>query len=72
MEKSHGKPVPVNCGSSQVPSGSWVRTSQSTPRSTAGLARPSGPSPAASSAISAHAVCEAVESPRPAQRAGSS
>ncbi len=54
--------MPVNSGSSQLPSGRWVRTSQSTPRVTA-----ADRSPAASSASSAQAVCEAVEVPRPIQ-----
>lgn len=61
MEKSHGKPVPVKYGSSQDPSSRWVSASHSTPRSTALESR----SPAASRAISAQAVCEAVEAPRP-------
>lgn len=61
MEKSQGKPVPVKYGSSQEPSSRWVEASQATPRSTA----PDSRSPAASRAISAHAVCEAVEAPRP-------
>ena len=55
--------MPVNCGSSQPPSARWVCASQRMPRS---AAAPS-PSPAASSASSAQAVCDAVDSPRPAQ-----
>lgn len=61
IEKSQGKPVPVKYGSSQEPSSSWVAASHSTPRSTALESF----SPAASRAISAQAVCEAVEAPRP-------
>ena len=60
MRKSPGKPVPVNQGSSHVPSSVWRSTSHATPRSTAG-----DRSPAASSASSAHAVCDAALSPRP-------
>ena len=52
--------MPVNCGSSQSPSARCVRASHATARSTA---RPR--SPAASSASSAQAVCDAVESPSP-------
>ncbi len=61
MEKSHGKPVPVKYGSSQDPSSFCVSASQRMPRSTALPSR----SPAASSASSAQAVCEAVDTPRP-------
>lgn len=63
IEKSHGKPVPVKYGSSQVPSSSWVSVSQAAPRSTALESR----SPADKSAIIAHPVCEAVETPWPFQ-----
>jgi hypothetical protein len=58
--KSIGKPVPVYQGSSHEPSGRWVRARKASPRSTAAW-----PGSAASSPSSAHAVCEAVESPRP-------
>ena len=63
MEKSHGNPVPVNTGSSQVPSSVWFLTSQATPPRVASLSC----SPAASRARRAQAVCEAVDSPRPRQ-----
>src|SRR5919206_302677 len=52
MEKSQGKPVPVKYGSSQEPSSRWVAASHATPPSTA----LDSCSPAASRAISAHAV----------------
>jgi hypothetical protein len=60
MKKSPGKPVPVNCGSSQPPSSRCVQTSQRMPRSIASEV----PS-AASNASSAQAVWDAVEAPRP-------
>ncbi len=60
MEKSPGNPVPVCHGSSQVPSGRCVAHNHPTPLP-AGLPEAS---PAATRASNAHAVWDAVDSPR--------
>ena len=57
--------MPVYCGSSQPPSGRWVSHQPARRRAdAAGVVA----CPAASSASSAHAVCDAVDVPRPIQR----
>ena len=63
MRKSRGKPVPVKYGSSQPPLRFCARASQLTARE----AHSERASPAATSAISAQAVWDGVDSPRPRQ-----